>query len=223
MPTWDPRQYLTFAQERTQPAIDLVQRIPLAEAARIIDIGCGPGNSTQVLVQRYPKATVIGLDNSAEMIARARRISRTMEWRHATCRVRRRRKPTTSSSPMPSSNGFPNHEDLVPRLWGGAAGRRVRVPDPGESRLSLASVTAGRWRSGRSGPRTCRETLCAWSTATCRSITICSRRSPRRLELWETTYYHTLASHRGLDRMVTRHGDASVLGEAAGRGGAGAV
>ena len=60
--------YLKFAGERTQPAIDLISRISLAHPGRIIDLGCGPGNSTAMLRQRWPSAEIVGLDTSREMI-----------------------------------------------------------------------------------------------------------------------------------------------------------
>ena len=71
MPTWNASQYLKFADERTQPCRDLASRVPLVQPRSIIDLGCGPGNSTQVLADRWPAAELTGLDNSAEMIAQA--------------------------------------------------------------------------------------------------------------------------------------------------------
>jgi trans-aconitate 2-methyltransferase len=68
MPTWDANQYLKFANERTQPAKDLVGRIHLLPQ-RIIDLGCGPGNSTEILAQRWSNAALTGLDSSPQMLA----------------------------------------------------------------------------------------------------------------------------------------------------------
>jgi trans-aconitate 2-methyltransferase len=64
--TWSAAQYVRFEEERTRPVRDLVQRIPLAEVATAADIGCGPGNSTEVLRARYPQARVVGLDSSPD-------------------------------------------------------------------------------------------------------------------------------------------------------------
>ena len=72
MSTWDADLYLRFANERTQPAIDLLARVALAAPARVIDLGCGPGNSTTLLRGRWPRAAVTGLDSSPRMIAAAR-------------------------------------------------------------------------------------------------------------------------------------------------------
>lgn len=70
-PTWDPGQYLQFAGERGRPFVDLVSRIR-SNPRTVVDLGCGPGQLTTVLRQRWPEAQITGLDSSAEMIARAR-------------------------------------------------------------------------------------------------------------------------------------------------------
>lgn len=72
MPDWNPALYLRFADERTRPAAELLARVPLSSARRVVDLGCGPGNSTELLVQRFPAADVLGLDSSATMIEQAR-------------------------------------------------------------------------------------------------------------------------------------------------------
>ena len=71
MTDWDSAKYLKFSSERTQPAIDLVNRIYLERPKKILDIGCGPGNSSEVLAQRYPDADIFGIDSSPAMIEAA--------------------------------------------------------------------------------------------------------------------------------------------------------
>ena len=70
--TWDPAQYLKYAGERLRPALDLIARIDVAALHTIVDLGCGAGNVTRILAERWPEANVVGLDNSAAMLAKAR-------------------------------------------------------------------------------------------------------------------------------------------------------
>lgn len=67
---WDPEQYLRFADDRGRPFVDLVARVP-GDASTVVDLGCGAGNLTSVLRQRWPQARIVGVDASPEMIERA--------------------------------------------------------------------------------------------------------------------------------------------------------
>lgn len=69
---WDPDRYLTYADERGRPFVELVARIGAETPARVVDLGCGPGNLTVLLADRWPGAEVRGIDSSPEMIDRAR-------------------------------------------------------------------------------------------------------------------------------------------------------
>ncbi len=78
---WNPDLYLKFNKERVQPSIDLVSRIQVGYPSKIIDIGCGPGNSTQVLVQKWPHSDIIGVDNSSAMIQKAKNDFPDQNWK----------------------------------------------------------------------------------------------------------------------------------------------
>lgn len=69
---WEPDRYLQFSDERLRPALDLIGRIPLRRPAHIVDLGCGAGNVTRLLAERWPDAELTGLDSSPEMLERAR-------------------------------------------------------------------------------------------------------------------------------------------------------
>lgn len=72
MKDWNPDLYRRFEDERTRPARDLLARVPITSLRRVVDLGCGPGNSTELLAERFPGAEVIGVDNSAAMLDSAR-------------------------------------------------------------------------------------------------------------------------------------------------------
>jgi len=90
--SWSAAQYTKFEDERSRPARDLVARISDGNVAEAVDIGCGPGNSTQLLQQRFPHAAVTGIDSSPDMIEAARKrlpgvrfdIADIVEWKKNT-------------------------------------------------------------------------------------------------------------------------------------------
>lgn len=72
MISWDPAVYLRAADERARPFLDLVARIGAGAPRRVVDLGCGPGNLTALLRERWPDARLQAIDSSPDMVAAAR-------------------------------------------------------------------------------------------------------------------------------------------------------
>ncbi|RKO27478.1 trans-aconitate 2-methyltransferase [Pseudarthrobacter phenanthrenivorans] len=68
---WDPEKYIQFGDYRDRPFFDLTGRVRADRPAQVVDLGCGPGNLTATLAERWPDAEVVGVDSSAEMLAKA--------------------------------------------------------------------------------------------------------------------------------------------------------
>ena len=78
--TWDPAQYLSFGGHRIRPAIDLLSAVPMEAPKTILDLGCGTGNITEFMQARWPEAKIVGLDNSADMLAKAQDAHPDITW-----------------------------------------------------------------------------------------------------------------------------------------------
>jgi trans-aconitate 2-methyltransferase len=119
--TWDPDRYLAYADERGRPFVDLLARVHAETPHTVVDLGCGPGNLTALLVDRWPGADVTGVDSSPEMIESAREIL-GVRWEVGDLREWARRDPLALSAPIDVlvSNAtlqwVPEHLELLPGL-----------------------------------------------------------------------------------------------------------
>ncbi|RBP18332.1 trans-aconitate 2-methyltransferase [Roseiarcus fermentans] len=191
--TWSAAQYLKFEEERTRPVWDLVARVPVSDARRAADIGCGPGNSTEVLRARYPHAQIVGIDSSADMIAAARKrlpdvafeVADIETWQGAGFDV------ILANAVI---QWIPDHEALLPRLMaklslGGALA--LQTPDNLDepSHALMRKVAAeGPWAAtlaGAAGARAPRHAA-DWYFRLLRG-------RAERVDIWRTTYFHPLA------------------------------
>ncbi len=115
MTTWDPKQYLKFADHRLRPALDLLARIPPAEADIVWDLGCGAGNVTRLLKERWTEAETFGLDNSPEMLAKARTIS-GITWMEGDAATWAAPAPVDVIFSNAVFHWIPDHATIFPRL-----------------------------------------------------------------------------------------------------------
>jgi trans-aconitate 2-methyltransferase len=115
--TWDPERYLTYADERGRPFVELVARVGAESPETVVDLGCGPGNLTTLLRARWPEAHLRGLDSSAEMIEKARALDSTIAfevgdlaaWAHDA-------DPVDVLVSNATLQWVPDHLDLLPAL-----------------------------------------------------------------------------------------------------------
>jgi trans-aconitate 2-methyltransferase len=116
--TWDPDRYLTYADERGRPFVELLARVDADDPRAVVDLGCGPGNLTALLAARWPAAELSGVDSSPEMIATAREahpgigfeVGDLRDWRPAT--------PVDVLVSNATLQWVPDHLDLLPALVG---------------------------------------------------------------------------------------------------------
>jgi len=114
---WNPALYRRFEDERTRPAQELLARVPLTGAARVVDLGCGPGNSTELLVQRFPGAETIGTDNSEAMLKSARERLPAARFELGDIATWQPDLPPDLIYANASLQWVPDHQTLVPRLF----------------------------------------------------------------------------------------------------------
>ncbi len=160
---WDANLYLKFADARSRPAIDLMNRLDPANGARpghaIYDLGCGAGNIARLLAERFPQSQVVGIDSSEQMLAKAR--SQTEDKRVTFAKGDLTRfKPDAPPAILYSNAAYqwvPGHIDLFPGLLkllpsgGQLAIQMPRNHDAPSHALMRKAAEAGPWRAKLEG------------------------------------------------------------------------
>lgn len=206
MSDWKPELYLKFKKQRTQPAIDLVSRIDLTAPKRIIDIGCGPGNSTLTLKNRWPNAEITGIDNSPSMIEQAKKTDGDINW---ICADASDDLDGLGKFDIVFSNAaiqwMPRHEELLPRLFslldvGGVFAVQVPVTTQMPVHVSLQSIVQSeRWSNKFSGEN-------SHSTFSAPYYYDILSKLSRDIDLWETHYYHVMENHQSIVQWYSSTG-----------------
>lgn len=189
--TWDPERYLTFADERGRPFVELIARISAEDPQTVVDLGCGPGNLTGLLKQRWPVADVTGLDSSPEMVDKARALEDGVRYDVADLRDWSPAGPVDVLVCNATLQWIPGHLDLLPDLVahvrpGGWFAFQVpgNFEEPShtirwelQGEAPYARPTAGLSRPGSHDPATYLRAL---------------QPLVRSVDAWETTYLHVL-------------------------------
>jgi trans-aconitate 2-methyltransferase len=198
MGEWNPQQYLKFRNERTQPSIDLALRISLLNPETIIDIGCGPGNSTQVLHNRWPLADIIGIDNSKKMIEKAGADYPDQKWEIMDAMNLNPNQIYDIVFSNATLQWIPGHETLIPRLFSLVKQNgvlAVQMPANNEApfyRIMIETGKSDKWSRFTTGSE---EQLTFHPPEYYYNILSSLTRS---IDLWVTTYYHIMQSHRDI-------------------------
>jgi trans-aconitate 2-methyltransferase len=192
--SWSAKAYVAFEDQRTRPVHDLLSGLPPIDARSVIDLGCGPGNSTQVLAERYPQARIAGIDTSPDMIAAARR--RLPQIDFTVDDVSHWQAPGPFDVILANAvlQWVPHHEELMPKLIGQLAprgGLAVQMPDNLDSpahRLMREVAVNGPWAAKLADASAARTSLPGvdWYYELLRPL--CAK-----VDLWRTTYHHPLA------------------------------
>jgi trans-aconitate 2-methyltransferase len=209
MHSWDPERYLTYADERGRPFVELLARVAAEDPARVVDLGCGPGNLTRLLADRWPRARVTGVDSSPEMVERARHVP-GVTWQVGDVRTWRPAEPVDVLVSNATLQWVPGHLDLLPRLVAHVApGGWLAFQVPGNFdepshviRRELASEppyaehTAGVASPAAFGPEVYLDALVALGC---------------EVDAWETTYLHVLTGEDPVFTWVSGTGARPTL------------
>ena len=199
--SWSPSQYSAFEDERTRPSRDLVAAIPGAPTGRMCDLGCGPGNSTEVLAARFPDAAVEGMDSSPDMVAAARARMPGLRFTVADIQVWDDPGPFGVLLANAVLQWLPDHAALLSRLVARLApggSLAVQMPDNLDEpahRLMREAAADGPWAAKLAGAAGMRTEMRSpgWYYGVLRPG--CSR-----VDVWRTTYHHVLPG--GADAVV---------------------
>jgi trans-aconitate 2-methyltransferase len=192
--SWSPAQYSKFEAERNRPIKDLLAQIPALQASRAADIGCGPGNSTELLRARFPSATLVGMDSSPDMIDAARKRLPDVRFEVDDIATWRNPGPFDVILANASLQWVSDHAALLPMLQGKLSpggSLAVQIPDNLEEPAHLLMqeiAAAGPWAAKLAQAPHARAVRHSadWYYRTLRA-------SGAAVDVWRTTYHHPLA------------------------------
>ena len=195
---WDPNLYLKFGAERNRATTDLIAQIDLENPQRIVDLGCGPGNSTALLHARWPEADITGVDNSAEMLDEARKQHPEWKWEQADVE---QWSPATKFDLVFTNatlHWLRNHAALLPRLFAQVAPGGMfaaQIPHHGLSPAHHAIREISQQPQWEAKLASARERLTVHKPEFYYDVL-----APlaKRVDVWVTIYHHEMAHVEGI-------------------------
>lgn len=203
MSAWDPNKYLRFGDERTRPAFELAGRVAVESPATVIDLGCGPGNSTQVVRRRWPAARVCGLDSSPEMIAAAHKAYPDQEWMAGRIEEWAASEPYDVVFSNAALHWIPNHTALTQHLFAQVAAGGAfafQIPSGAESpfRTAIQDVSEdAAWTDRMDAARN------ALTMEPPEVYYDALATQARALDIWETIYQHVMESPAAIVEWIS--------------------
>lgn len=214
---WDPAKYGIFADHRLRPALELLERVPLSDPRLIYDLGCGTGEITGIMANRWPGARVIGVDNSPQMLAKAATVSDEIAWVEADVA---NWQPDGAPDLIYSNatlQWLDDHDTLIPKLFGLLAPGgclAVQMPmswDLPSHRLMRETLAHGGPGGAPIGPAALREALDhVWVADAAHYFDLLSPNA-RSLDIWETEYLQVLEGDNPVLDWVSGTGLRPVL------------
>lgn len=206
MADWNPDLYMKFKSERTQPSIDLISKIDQLDPKVIIDIGCGPGNSTQALMNRWPKSKITGLDGSATMINKAKQDYPHQKWIVADASTYESETKFDIVFSNAAVQWIPNHENLLSKfhdLLSDKGAIAIQIPlfwDMPLGKIIDNVAKDDRWKT-QTGDVSRLFTIHDYSFYYNQLSNFFNK-----IDIWETKYMHVLDSHESILEMIRSTG-----------------
>jgi trans-aconitate 2-methyltransferase len=196
---WNPQLYRRFEAERTRPAIELLARVELAAPRLAFDLGCGPGNSTELLAARWPEAEVVGADNSEAMLKSARERLPGLRFEHADIATWQPRQAPALVYANAALQWVGAHDRLLPRFFAALAPGgvlAVQMPDnlgsPGHLAMrEVAALPAYAPAIGDAGSGRQRN-------LSADAYYDLLAKDAAQVDIWRTTYHHPMQSPRAI-------------------------